>query len=173
MLLLGPVLERLQGELFQPLIERVYGIAGRLGMIPEPPPEVEGRELKIEFLSILALAQKQAGLNAIQSFMGVVGELAKADPTVLDKVNADGIVDEVAGINGVPPKLIRAAEEVEALRGQRAQRQQMREGLGAAKLGADVAATGARAVKDAGAGLPPEALAALSGAMGGGDAAVQ
>ena len=65
MLMLGPVLDRLRSELFQPLIERVYGIMDRAGKIAFPPPELAGQPIKVEFISILAQAQKQAGLSAI------------------------------------------------------------------------------------------------------------
>ncbi len=165
MLLLGPVLDRLRSELFQPLIERVFGIMSRQSLIPEPPQELQGQEVKIEFISILALAQKQAGLTAIQNTVAFAGQLAQIDPKVADKINLDEAIDEVAAINGVPPKMIRSGEEVEALRAQREQQMQMMQGMQTAQAGAGVAATGAKALKDS--GLPPEALAAALGAMGG------
>ena len=165
MLLLGPVLDRLRSELFQPLIERVFGIMSRHGEIPEPPEELAGQEIKIEFISILAQAQKQAGLAAISNTVAFVGEVARMDPGALDKLNLDEAIDAVAEMYGVPPKIIRAEEEVEARRAQRERQTQMAQGLAAAQQGAGVAAAGAKAMKDA--GLPPDALAAALGAAGG------
>lgn len=120
MLLLGPVLDRLRSELFQPLIERVFGIMTRQGAIPLPPPGLTGLDLKIEFNSILAQAQKQAGLAAINSTVAFIGNLAQLQmPQALDKLNYEAAIDEVAEINGIPPNLIRTSQEMEELRNSR------------------------------------------------------
>ena len=173
MLLLGPVLDRLRSELFQPLIERCYGVESREGILPPPPvqqvPELQGKEIKIEFISILAMAQKQAGIAAINQTVGFIGNLAALtqNPGVLDKLNVDEAVDEIAEMQGVPPKLIRSDEEVAALRQARAQQMQQMQQMQMMQAGANVAATGAKAVKDGMSSLPPEALEQAMGGMGG------
>ena len=173
MLLLGPVLDRLRSELFQPLIERCYGVESREGILPPPPvqqvPELQGKEIKIEFISILAMAQKQAGIAAINQTVGFIGNLAALtqNPDVLDKLNVDEAVDEIAEMQGVPPKLIRSDEEVAALRQARAQQMQQMQQMQMMQAGANVAATGAKAVKDGMSSLPPEALEQAMGGMGG------
>ena len=173
MLLLGPVLDRLRSELFQPLIERCYGVESREGILPPPPvqqvPELQGKEIKIEFISILAMAQKQAGIAAINQTVGFIGNLAQLtqNPDVLDKLNVDEAVDEIAEMQGVPPKLIRSDEEVAALRQARAQQMQQMQQMQMMQAGANVAATGAKAVKDGMSSLPPEALEQAMGGMGG------
>lgn len=162
MLMLGPVLDRLRSELFQPLIERVFGVLCRAGLMPPPPvdaaPELAGQEIRVEFISILAQAQKQAGIAAINQTVGFVGQLAQLmqNPAVLDKINADEAVDEVAQMQGVPPRLIRSDEEVEQLRAERAQQAQQMQQMQMMQQGLNMAAQGARAVKDMG-GLPREA----------------
>ncbi|UQZ90844.1 phage tail protein [Deltaproteobacteria bacterium Smac51] len=166
MLLLGPVLDRLRSELFQPLIVRVFGIMTRQGMVPPPPDALQGREIKIEFISILAQAQKQAGIAAINNTVAFVGNVAQFSPTALDKLNIDEAIDEVAEMNGVPPSLIRSNEEVAELRAQREEQMQQQQMMAAMQSGADVAATGARAAKDLGlseamAGMGGESVAAL------------
>ncbi|CAK7067652.1 MAG: hypothetical protein DELT_01720 [Desulfovibrio sp.] len=154
MVLLGPVLDRLRSELFQPLIERCWGIESRLGELPPPPvdqvPQLSGEEIKIEFISMLALAQKQAGVTAINQTVGFIGQIAQVmqSPEPLDKLNADEAIDEVAAMHGVPPKLIRSAEEVTALREGRQQQMQQAEMMQMAKTGADVLATSAKAAKE-------------------------
>ncbi|MEW5723435.1 MAG: portal protein, partial [Thermodesulfobacteriota bacterium] len=50
LLLLGPVIERQQSELLDPLIERVFGILERSGRLPGAPPEIQGYDLKIDKL---------------------------------------------------------------------------------------------------------------------------
>ena len=74
-------------------------------------------------------------------------------------------------MQGVPPKLIRSDEEVAAMRQARAQQMQQAQAMQMMQAGAEVAATGAKAVKDAAgasAGMPPEALQQVMGGMGGG-----
>lgn len=171
MLLLGPVLDRLRSELFQPLIERAWGILDRVGILPPPPvaivPELAGQEIKIEFISILALAQRQAGIAAINQTVGFIGSLAQItqSPDALDKLNIDEAISEVAEMHGVPPKMIRSDEDVAALREQRQQQMQQMQMMQMAQAGAGVMATGARAAKDAGMSeMPPDAM---QGAMGG------
>jgi hypothetical protein len=147
MMLLGPVLDRLRSELFQPLTERVFGIANRRGLIPIPPEEIQGKELKIEFISILAQAQKQAGMTAINQTVGFIGQLAQADPTALDKLNIDEVINQVAEINGSPPMVIRSEEEVAQIREARAQQQAQMQQMAMAKEMAGLAATGGQAAE--------------------------
>ena len=172
MLLLGPVLDRLRSELFQPLIERCWGIESRVGVLPPPPvemvPELSGQEIKIEFISILALAQKQAGIAAINQTVAFVGQLVSLtqSPDALDKLNVDEAIDEVAEMHGVPPKLIRSDEEVAALREQRQAQMQQAQMMQMAQAGADVMATGARAAKDMSSGpMPADGMQQVAGAM--------
>lgn len=161
MLLLGPVLDRLRSELFQPLIERVFGIMSRNGDIPPAPPEMQGQEIKIEFISILALAQKQAGLAAINNTLTFVATAAQMTQSLdpFDKINIDEAINEVAEMNGVPPALIRSDEEVAQARGQRAEQMQQAKQMQQAEQGVALAAEGAKAAGS----LPPEMLAALGG----------
>jgi hypothetical protein len=157
MLLLGPVIDRLRSELFQPCIERVYGIMDRSGYIPIPPEELADMELKIEFISILAQAQKAAGLNGIMQTLGVVAQAAQVEPTAKDKLDFDEMIDLIGDMHGVPPKLIRSDEQVAEIRAQRAQQMQQMQQMEMMMRGAAIAKTGADAIKSA--GMTPEALA--------------
>ncbi|MBQ4132812.1 MAG: head-tail connector protein, partial [Desulfovibrionaceae bacterium] len=150
MLLLGPVLDRLRSELFQPLIERVWGILDRGGRLPMPPQleELSGAEIKIEFISILAQAQKQAGVAAISQVAQFVGMMAQLNPQALDKLDVDEAIDEVAEMQGVPPKVVRAAEAVEEIRAARARQEEAAAKMQMAQNAVGALAGGAKAVKD-------------------------
>ena len=67
---LGPVVERLQDEFLSPIIERTYNILERMGAFPPIPDDVAERlsaeEVKIEYISPLAQAQKMSGLVNIE-----------------------------------------------------------------------------------------------------------
>ena len=121
MLQLGPVMERLTDELLDPLIDRTFSVLLRNGDLPPPPEELQGMELKVEYISILAQAQKLVGTSAVERLASFVGNLAGVRPEVLDKINFDEMVDQYGGMLGVPPQLIRPDEEVAKLRQARAQ----------------------------------------------------
>jgi hypothetical protein len=123
LLALGPVLEQLNQDLLDPLIDIAFDMHVRQGLIPPPPEELQGVELKIEYVSVMAQAQKLVGIGAVERFTGYVGQLAAIDPTVLDKFDADQAVDVYGDITSVPPALIRTDEDVQTMRDARAQQQ--------------------------------------------------
>lgn len=124
LLMLGPVLERLNDELLNPIIDRTFNIMLRAGAIPPPPQEIQGMDLRVEHISIMAQAQKMVATASIDRFTGYVGQLAQFDPTVLDKFNMDQTVDEYSDMMGVPATIVRGDNEVQEIRQQRAQAQQ-------------------------------------------------
>lgn len=118
LLMLGPVIERHQTEILDPLISRTFGIMQRAGKLPEPPPELQGEEMKIDYVSVLAQAQKQASAQAIRQLTMEVGQLSAVAPQVLDKIDFDQCVDELAAIAAVPARVIRSDDAVVRLRKQ-------------------------------------------------------
>lgn len=122
LLMLGPVLERLADELLDPLIQRTFNIMLRDGMIPEWPEELDEQKIKIEYISILAQAQKAVSRGGIESVAAFAGSLAAFDPEAVDKLDADQAIDEYAQAVGAAPTIVRSDEAVAA---RRAQRQKM------------------------------------------------
>ncbi len=116
LLMLGPVLECLESELLDPLIDRTFAIMLRTGLIPEPPEELQGKDLKVEYVSILAQAQKMVGTTAIEQVCGFVAQLAGVSPDVLDKIDWDEAVETYAEYVGIPAKILRSTEAVAAIR---------------------------------------------------------
>lgn len=141
LLALGPVLEQLNVDLLDPLIDITYSMMEKRGMLPEAPPELEGQDLKIEYISTMAQAQKLVGLAGLERFAGFVAQVASASPTALDKVDVDEFIDIYADALSIPPGIVRSDDQVAGIRDQRAQmanRQQSVENLN----------TGAKAAKD-------------------------
>jgi hypothetical protein len=124
LLMLGPVLERLHGELLNPLIDRTFAIMVRAGILPPAPKELEGTPLKVEYISILAQAQRAVGTASIERFANYIGGLAAVNPDVLDKFDMDQSADDYADMIGISPKLVRADDKVAEIRAQRAKQQQ-------------------------------------------------
>lgn len=124
MLMLGPVLSRVEQDMLGPAITRTFEIAFRAKLIPPPPPEIQGQPIKIEYISILAQAQKMLGASIIEGEMAFVSNLMQAFPQMADVLDADEALREHAEINGAPRRIIRPPEIVAQIRQQRAQAQQ-------------------------------------------------
>lgn len=141
LLQLGPVTERLQGELLKPLIERTFAILYKRGAITPPPEELQGADLRIEYMSIMADAQKLLGTTAVERLTSYVGSLAAAKPDVLDTLDLDQGIQEYAAMLGVPPKMIRPDDAVARIRAQRSQAAQQTQQMQQAQAGASTAQT--------------------------------
>lgn len=141
LLMLGPVMERLNDELLDPLIDRTFNIALRAGILPEIPKELteEGGDLRVEYISVMAQAQKQVGTSSIERLAGFVGQMAAIDPGVVDKFDADQAVDEYADMLGVPPGIVNSDDEVEAIRKDRVEKQEQQEQMAMLNQAADMA----------------------------------
>jgi hypothetical protein len=133
MLMLGPVLDRLNNEVLDPLITLVFDRMLRLGLVPPPPPEMNGIALNVDYISILAQSQKAITTNAVDRFMTNLGVVAGMKPEVLDKVDTDRWADYYADALGVDPQLLVPGKEVAIIRQQRAeaaaQQQQMEQAV--------------------------------------------
>lgn len=127
LLAIGPVLEQLNQDLLDPLIDINFDMMYQQGMIPEPPEELQGIPLKVEYISIMAQAQKLVGVSGIERFAGFVNNLAKVDPTVLDKVDFDQMVDVYGDLTSVAPAIVRADDVVAGMRQEREKEVQRRQ----------------------------------------------
>jgi hypothetical protein len=124
LLMLGPVLERLQNEMLDPFIEMVFTRMMEAGVVPPPPPELQGQDLNVEFVSMLAQAQRAVGTNSIDRFVNTLGQVATIKPDVLDKMDSDRWADIYSDMLGVDPQLIVPSEQVALVRQARAEQQQ-------------------------------------------------
>lgn len=143
LLVLGPLMEQFNDDLFDPLIDRVFNIMLRRGQLPPPPEELQGQSLRVEYVSIMAQAQKLIGVAAIERFVGFVGNLVAVAPDAMDKVDLDQAIDEYAEMTGVSAKIVRSDDVV-------AQQRQARQEAAQAQQMAQMApamAQGANAVK--------------------------
>lgn len=125
LLMLGPVLERVNDELFAPLIDRTFDIMWARGQIPPPPEELQDVDLKVEYTSIVAQAQKLVGAASVERFASFVGNIAGVRPDALDRLDVDEMIDTYADITGVPPSLVVPVAEAQQVRDARAQQQQI------------------------------------------------
>ena len=68
-------------------------------------------ELSVEFVSMLAQAQRAIGTNSVDRYVNNMGMVAQMKPDVLDKFDSDAWADAYADMLGVDPKLIVAGEK--------------------------------------------------------------
>lgn len=125
LLALGPVLEQLNQDLLDPLIDLTFSIMLKQGLIPEPPEELQGQDLKVEYISIMAQAQKLVSLAGIERFTGYIGQLAQIDPSVVRKVDLEQMIDVYGDITSVAPSIIRPDEVVQEMKMREQQAQAM------------------------------------------------
>ena len=123
LLMLGPVLERLHNELLDPLIDITFDRMIEANLIPPAPEELQGKDLNVEFVSMLAQAQRAIGTNSIDRYVNNMGMVAQMKPEVLDKFDSDRWADQYADMLGIDPNLIVGDESVAQLRQARAQAQ--------------------------------------------------
>ena len=152
LLMLGPVLERLHDELLSPLIDITFTRLLEGGALPPPPPDLEGQELKVEFVSVLAQAQRAVGLGSIDRLLGTIGNIAtvSGDTSVWDKIDKDEVIERYAEMLAVDPQLIVSDDKVALVRAERGKMQQQQQLLAAAPELAKAAKAGAEADEIAG-----------------------
>ena len=123
LLMLGPVVERLHDEKLNPLIDLTFAKMVAAKILPPPPKEMQGQDLRVQFVSTLAQAQRMVGLGAVDRLLGTVIAVAQIKPEVADKLDADQLIDKYGDMTGVDPSLIVADDKVAVIRQQRAQAQ--------------------------------------------------
>lgn len=116
---LGPVLERQQSEKLKPLVQMLYRQALATGRVYPLPEQYDGVRVDIDYISLLAQAQRAVQTGGIERLYGFLGNLSAADQEVLDLTDNDEAVREYADMLGVPGNLMRDDDAVEERRGAR------------------------------------------------------
>lgn len=122
LLALGPVLNQVDQDVLNPLIENQFMLMQRQGLLPPAPEELQGMDLKVEYISILFQAQKMMGLGAIERFVNFSAGVVKLNPATADKIDFDQLIDEYAEGAGVSPRIVRTDEAVIEIREAQQQR---------------------------------------------------
>lgn len=142
LLALGPVLEQLNQDLLDPLIDNTFQIMLRQdGLIPKPPKELQGQPLKVEYLSIMAQAQKLIGIEGVERFAAFAQGVVQAHPESGDKIDTDHMLEVYGDMTSIAPGIIRTDDEVQQIRDQRQKAQQAQAQMEAMQQGAQTAQT--------------------------------
>lgn len=163
MLQLGPVLERIHNELLSPMLNRIIQILFRKGKLPPLPPALNEARIRVEYISIMAQAQKLIGTAGIERFSSFTGSLSAVKPEILDLIDYDKMIREYAEMLGIPADMLLKDKVVEQLRAQRAAQAQAQQQLSQMQQGAEAAKAAAGAQV-----APDNLLGRLMGGVGGG-----
>ena len=113
MVLLSPLLQQIHNGLNQ-VIDWVFQESIQLNILPEPPAEIMGQDMDIEFVSTLAQAQKAVKISAMERFTTFTVNLAQTlDASLKNKLNASKIIDDYADYANISPEQIISTEEFE------------------------------------------------------------
>jgi len=138
LLQIGPVLEQIHGEWLSRMVSRVIQQVLEADLMPPPPKSLQGKELNIEFVSALAMAQRSVATGAIERTVFFAGQLSQSGWDMRHKVDADYALDEYSALVGAPPQLIKPTEEAQQQRQQEAQQmaqqQMLEQGAQAANI---------------------------------------
>lgn len=123
MLMLGPVLDRLNSEMLDPLIALMFDHLKWHDELPPVPDELQNIEINVDFVSILAQSQKAVTTNAIDRFTQALTNLSAIKPEAIDKLNGDRWADIYADSLGIDAQLVVPDADVQKIREARAQAQ--------------------------------------------------
>lgn len=115
--ILGPYVGRLFNEHYNPIFDRTFSLAWEAGAIEPPPPILmrTGGQLRIEYISQMALAQKLSANQGILQLAGFVGQVAQFSREAVMVVPWGRAVREMGENLGVSVELLRDDKEIAAL----------------------------------------------------------
>lgn len=140
--LMGPALSAYENTVLSRAIMRTITLLDLAGELPPVPPPLDKHFalpkdiVSIDYISPLSQSLRATNAQATQALVMDVGSMAQMNPQVLDKLNLDQAVDELAKGVGAPGAIVRSDEEVATIRQQRAEAQAQAEQMQVAQQAA-------------------------------------
>ena len=136
---LGPVLERFENEALDPAIKRIYAIMERKNLLPDPPDSLQGVQLEVQYVSILASAQTAVGVASTERFLQLVGNMSAIWKEATLIPNVEELLRDYARDIGVKAKGLNSRDDVAAQEQAQNQNDQMQQAVAAAPPAAQAA----------------------------------
>lgn len=114
--LMGPVLGRQHFEFLRPMIERLFGIMSRRGMIPEAPQAIQDRDFDVRYTSYIARVQRMSQGQDIARAIQVAAPIMQAIPDSIKVIDGDNAVRHIFDLHDIPSKIFKDEEELAAER---------------------------------------------------------
>ena len=134
--MLMPYTGRAQEEYLKPKMERRFRLLSRNGQLPPPPPELEGRPLRVTYLSAAAQAQRAAEGTAVMRVMQNLLPMHQIDPRYTERLDPDAMVEVMFEAFGAPARVLRTREAADELAQARAEAMQAEQMMQAGQAGA-------------------------------------
>ncbi|GAI20231.1 unnamed protein product, partial [marine sediment metagenome] len=130
---IGRPVARFWYELMTDLIERSILLLIRNGVAVAPPPELEGRNFNLDFISPFALELKSQQSRAFREWVGFVAEMEAVFPGAIDNVDSDDAIMRTGRTLGVNVEDMASEEQKDEKREARALQAQQQLELQAAQ----------------------------------------
>lgn len=161
---LGPFIQLFETESAGPELKRILSIMARRGIIAPRPPSMRGVPVKIDFISILRLAQRAAETASMERTFAVAGNLSAAAkaagvPDPIRIINLDEALRSYSDMVSFPSKVLFTADEVMEHDQERAQQAAQQQALQATLP----AVTAAKTLSETNVGGGQNALGAMLG----------
>lgn len=116
---LGPTAGRLESELLNPMITRIFGMSYRNGAIDPMPQGVEGAQTDVKYTGPLARAQKSDDAQAIERLITVLTNVAGVDPDLYvamrDRFKPGEAFAVLAQQYGAPEEVLNSEREAQKM----------------------------------------------------------
>lgn len=136
----SPMLVRVQSELFFGLIRRVYNLLLRAGRIPDPPEEMAGDDLTVEYVSPLIASQRQMEALSTVRLYEMMAPWYGLDKGIGDHVSIDRLWPVILMGSGAPAQIAKTPSELRQFRDARAAAETETQDAALALQGGEVAA---------------------------------
>jgi hypothetical protein len=141
---LGPVIEGLLNESLKPKLKRILSIMDRKGLLPPKPKDLAQHNFDIEFVSMLAMAQKATATGGLERLAQMLGSILGAFPSVGDIIDTDEFIRTYSELLGVSESILKPEDVVQAIRAQKQQQQEQQQRLQAIQQGGSAAVQAAQ-----------------------------
>jgi len=165
---LGPVIENIIGESLKPKLKRIYSIMLRKKLLPPPPESMKGVAIDVEFISMLALAQKASATGGLERLAAIIGNMVAVFPEAKDSLNVDKYISTMSTLLDNPESILHSIDEMKQIRQANAAAQQKAQQQADMAHGVDVAKTGADAANVLSQTQIGGGQTAIEGLLGGG-----
>lgn len=167
---LGPVIENIIGDGLKPKLKRVYAIMDRRGMFPPMPDSMKAAGgVNIDFVSMLALAQKASATGGLERLASFVGNLVAVYPEAKDLMDIDALIEKMNELLDNPQNILHGAEQLAKMRQARAKQQQQESQAAMMQHTAQTANIGAQAAQTLAGTEVGAGQTALNALLGGGE----
>lgn len=114
----SPVLSRMYAEYLIPVLTEVYHFLKESNRLMPTPPQLQGAQLTVDFLSPLALSQRASESQGFQAAMADAQQIVAHDPSVVANLNSDYAYRRAFQWHNVDPRMLKSRRQVEAARAQ-------------------------------------------------------